>query len=460
MADLPCPLRAAAVHAGDQPALDAGSRILSFRDLDEWVEGTAARIRASGLTIGSRAALWMENDWRMVVLLLAALRAGVVACPLSTRLPSVESEIDLLKADVLISDRRGIPSDQFLARSETVGDVRHSSALHATVVFTSGSSGSPKAALHSYGNHIFSADGSNRNISVRPGDRWLLSLPLYHVGGIAIIFRCLLGRGTIVLRPGLPLRQAVSEATHLSLVSTQLLRLVRSDVRVPGLKAVLLGGGAMPRRLIDMAVERGLPIHTSYGLTEMASQVTTTGPNATRDELGTSGRILSHRELTIDSDGQILVRGKTRFIGYVDGPIVSEPFLEGGWYGTGDVGRFTNAGLLEVLGRIDNMFVSGGENVTPEEIERALVAVGGVERVIVVDVEDDEFGRRPVAFIDSGDSALEPPALRAALAHVLPRYKIPVRFFSWPDHDAPFGMKEDRAFFRRKADALMKGTTI
>lgn len=454
MADIPCPLREAAVHAPELPALETRDRDMTFRELDAWVEGTSARLVSAGVGRGDRVAMWMENDWRMVVLILAALRGGLVACPLSTRLPSIDAELGQVDAGLLISDRDGDPPDAFLGRASSSADVYHPPTRPATVIFTSGTSGQPKAALHTYANHYYSAEGSNQNIRLAPGDRWLLSLPLYHVGGIAVIFRCLLGRAAIALRPDRPIDQAVSGVTHVSLVATQLLRLLHSEPPLDRLKAVLLGGSEIPRGLIDSALERHWPIHTSYGLTEMASQVATTGPGATRAELLTSGRILPHRELMIASGGEILVRGQTRFAGFVEGPELFEPFDAHGWYATRDVGRLTEAGLLEVLGRADNVFVSGGENVSPEEIETALTSIEGVDRAVVVAVLDDEFGRRPVAFVDVGVAALDPGRIRAELEKILPRFKIPDRVFPWPKRDAESGLKVDRAFFRMEAERL------
>ncbi len=467
MSELECPLRSAAVSDPERVALEASDLRLTFRELDEWVEGTASQLRARVESAGSappgarrqpasgaRVALWMENDWRMVVLLLAAIRAGVVVCPLSTRLPSADAAADQVDAQILISDRAGTAPDVLLRRAREDGTVLHPPEQPATIVFTSGSSGRAKAALLSFGNHYFSALGSNANLPVAPGDGWLVSLPLYHVGGIGILFRCLLGRGTIVLQENLALPDTMS-ATHLSLVSTQLLRLLRADERPKNLKAVLLGGSAISPGLIEEAVDQGLPIHVSYGMTEMGSQVTTTSPDASLDELMSSGRVLPHRELRVTTDGEIIVRGRTRFLGYVEGENVVEPFDEGGWYATGDVGRLDD-GLLWVMGRLDNVFISGGENVMPEEIERILTSRSDIRRAVVVPVEDEEFGYRPVAFVDTGEYVLHPAEMRDWLDSFLPRFKIPIRFFTWPNRDDALGMKVDRAIFEREADKLMR----
>lgn len=449
MDEIACPLREAAQSAPDRAAIISPERRLTFRELDEWVEGTSAHLGRSG----DRMALWMDNDWRMIVLLLAAARAGVVACPLSTRLPSVNDALDQIGARLLVSDRHGTAPDDLLERSRAGGEIIHPPEQPATIVYTSGSSGRPKAALLSFGNHYYSALGSNSNITVETGDRWLLSLPLYHVGGIAIVFRCLLGRGTIVL--GESLHEGVKHVTHVSLVATQLLRLLRSDVDISHLKAVLLGGSAIPPSLIDDAFQRGLPIHTSYGMTEMGSQVTASPPGASREVLATSGRVLPNRELRVTTEGEIQVRGRTRFLGYVERAGLAKPFDDDGWYATGDTGHMEDD-LLRVTGRMDNMFISGGENVMPEEIELIIASKPGVKRTVVVPVEDEEFGRRPVAFVDTGAEALNPPEIEAWLEARVPRFKIPIRYFVWPERADASGMKLDRGFFQREAGRLMQ----
>ncbi|MDX1531445.1 MAG: o-succinylbenzoate--CoA ligase, partial [Rhodothermales bacterium] len=331
-------------------------------------------------------------------------------------------------------------------------------AQPATLVFTSGSTSAPKAALHTAGNHVFSARGSNANLPLGPGDRWLLSLPLYHVGGLAIGFRCFEAGAAVVLPlPGRSVGETITAyaVTHGSLVPTQLRRLLDEDRALPSLRGLLLGGAAAPAGLVEAAHARGLPVHTTYGSTEMASQVTTTPPGADLAALRTSGRLRPHRELRIAADGEILVRGATLFAGYVEGEGVRRPLDGAGWFHTGDLGRLDGEGFLHVLGRKDNLFVSGGENVQPEEVERALTGIDGVAQAVVVPVADAEWGARPVAFVrPAKGAALEPARLRAALAEHLPRFKIPDAFYPWPEDDGR--MKPDRAALQRRA-ALHRG---
>ena len=251
----------------------------------------------------------------------------------------------------------------------------------ATIVHTSGSSGVPKAVLHSCGNHYYNALGSNANLPLTAEDRWLLDLPLHHVAGLGIVFRCLLAGAAVVMPDrGESLDAALDRygITHLSAVPTQLRRLLKrpGSGRRAALRYLLVGGCEVPRKLLARARARGLPVFTSYGCTEMASQVTTTGIDSTAAQRLTSGRRLPYRRLRVDDEGEILLAAETLFMGYVERGEVTRPVDSGGWFATGDLGRVDEDGYLSVTGRRDNRFFCGGETIHPEEIERALVEHG------------------------------------------------------------------------------------
>jgi o-succinylbenzoate---CoA ligase len=459
-------LRSAALAAPKTAALVGARGFTSYEEVDRMVSVAASRL--GGLESGSRVALILPKDERYVALVLALIRAGHVACPISDRLQprAVTRLLERAACSALISDDeqllRAAGTDLHRLSPEALlreGGQRAEPAdipqgRPATIIFTSGSTGAPKAALHTFGNHYHSALGSNANIALRPGDRWLHSLPLYHVGGLSILFRCLLVGATVALpQPGTTLGESIAglAATHVSLVSTQLSRLLGERADLGGLQAVLMGGGPVPPSLVDEALARGLPLHTSYGLTEMASQVTTTPAGASLKELHTSGRALPGREVSISERGEILVRGETLLAGYAGGEELDRPLDEEGWFHTRDLGEFDESGYLRVGGRMDNLFVSGGENVQPEEIEEALCRLNGVDEAVVVPVPDEEFGARPVAFVQIND--VEPRDLARELEPVLPRFKIPISFHSWPE-EARRGMKADRATLGERARRL------
>ena len=188
---------------------------ITYGGLDARVSAAAARLEELGVSPGDRVALYLPKDVGYLVLLLALVRAGAVACPMSTRVPAggVGPPVKRAGCSALISaDEKLSGSVGGIAMLEPqavlAGGEEGERALEplevpldrpATVVFTSGSTGSPKAALHTFGNHYFSALGSNANIALAAGDRWLHSLPLYHVGGLSIVFRCLISGAAIAL---------------------------------------------------------------------------------------------------------------------------------------------------------------------------------------------------------------------------------------------------------------------
>lgn len=477
---IPCPVNAGAQRYDKLPALIVGDKTISYGDYEKIVAATAAQLQEVGIAKGERVAIISGNRWEYPTLLYALWRSGAVACPISPRFPeeAIRGLLRKIHCSVVV-DPRGKITDGRKEGIRKIGmDMIHSVEIsnlvkapgcvhwdlddHGTIILTSGSSAQPKAVLHCLSNHYFSARGSNKNIPVEPGDRWLLSLPLFHVGGMGILFRMALGGGAVVMPVA---KESVAESmaryaiTHLSLVSTQLQRLLNglpSAETLKALKAILLGGSAVPPSLISRAHEAGLPIRTTYGLTEMASQVTTTGPHEAMEGVTHSGRVLDYRQLRID-DGEILVRGKTLFKGYVEEESTALPLDDGGWFRTGDLGRLDSDGCLSCTGRKDNMFISGGENIHPEEIEGVLYRMSDILETLVVPMAEEEFGFRPGAFVRlREDKAMDETEMISFLERHLPRFKIPIRFFKWPEKMGGGTFKPDRGHFRKLAHVLKK----
>lgn len=461
---IPDPVQVDARAWPDAPAIITPNEVVSYAELDRRVAATVAWLGAHGIEREDRLAMYHPSDVEYLVLVLAAFRAGVVVCPLSMRQPpaAVPEMLERIACRTLVAApdpaygavrRLDLPTGRADAPHESV-EPMWSLGAPATLLFTSGSTGTPKVALHMLGNHVASARGLAEIIPLRPGDRWLLDLPLYHVGGLAVLIRCVLAGAAIVCpERGRYSEEVIAkhEVTHASFVATQLLRIMERDPSALGkMKTILLGGSAIPTGLLGEAYMQGLPVHTSYGMTEMASTVTTTPPKASRDMLATSGAALPDREVRLAEDGEVLVRGATLFAGYVEGESVVRPDAGGGWFPTGDLGAWCEVGgrkMLRVVGRKDNLFTSGGENVQPEEVEAALSRLAGVERAVVVPTEDAEFGHRPVAFVKATDWT--PEEWRDALDTRLPRFKVPIAFYPWPKQDVT--MKVDRQGLARDA---------
>jgi len=470
MATIQCMVHEAGVISRDRPALVGEDVRILYGELDLMVSSTAMKLREAGVKQGDVVGLFLENSWPQIVLIFALIRVGAVACPLHTRLPlaALQQHMDLAGARTLIARVRDASAahvqhlrvlhpDTLVSRTlEDTGDAKdYTVPLNqpATIVFTSGSSGTPKAAVLTYGNHYYNALGANTNIRLHSEDTWLLSLPLYHVGGLGIVFRCLQSGAAMVLMKE---KERVEEAiarhrvTMMSLVTAQLHRLLDHGIskEVAGkLRGIMLGGGPCSAELLQRARAQGLPVFMTYGMTEMGSQVTAMRPDSPPDKQMTAGVALRYREVRIMEDGEIHVRGPTRFAGYRDGDELRTPFDADGWFATGDLGALDEEGYLHVMGRKDDMFISGGENIHPQEIEQALCAVTGIHGAWVVPMDDEVFGLRPVAYVDA-DRPMDADEIKVLLSDVLPRFKIPVAIYPWPDELKQEGLKKSRATLR------------
>ena len=464
---LPDPVQAA---PPDAPAVVHPGGMWTYTDLDRRVAFAAQQFQQRGLQAGHQVGFWRVEPLALVVLFHAAWRLGLAVVPVGPKETAERAGALLTRTCtrvVVSSDASLSGFDRLDPDAMTEGQrtaplpAAPWQDLPASVVFTSGSTGEPKAALHWTSHHVWSARGWAEALPLGPGDRWLLDLPLHHVGGMAVLWRCALAGACVALaRPGEPLPDAAHRLglTHASLVPTQLRRALRHPARsaesdaLTRMRLLLLGGAATPPDLVAEAAARGWPVAPSYGMTEMSSTVAAVLPGSGPGALATSGQVLPHREVHLASDGEILVRGRTLFGGYLlpDGAL-ERPSRDGGWFPTRDLGRWDLVGerrMLRVVGRKDRQFVSGGENVQPEEIERALLALPGVDEAVVVAVADAEYGHRPVAFVRG---AADPAVLGAALA--LPSFKRPDAIYPWPE-DAPPGLKPDGAWFAARAAAL------
>ncbi len=419
------------------------------------IERVTEQLKAKGLQAGDRVALQGPARYGWVVTVLACWKLRIVVVPLSLRYRS--SQLDeacrTMRCHRLL---RGADLADFT--SDTLGGITWTQldldlVQDASLILTSGSAGSPKGVLHTLGNHVHSAVGSEDQIPFGKDDTWLVSLPLYHIGGFSLVMRALLHGGRLrFLRPGETLAtalQSTPEFTHLSVVPTQLRDLLDDPACHAGLQrlqAILVGGAQCPTPLLQRSMDLGLKLYVSYGSTEMASQITTTPVNIE----GHLGCVLPYRELRISNQNEIWVRGETRFKGYWTRDGLDTPFDQDGWFATGDLGCLDNRGNLMFTGRKDTMFISGGENIYPEEIERALIPLDGIKRCLVVPVPSDRYGQRPVAFVETHEGQmLDERRLRESLRN-LESFKIPDRFLPWPT-DLPEGIKIRRRDMARRA---------
>lgn len=380
---IPCPLDS----KSDAIAIYTQDRAISYSELNQLVRRLAA------LDLPEKPIAFIaKRSVETIAFFFALWRMGRLALPLSPRLPPVAVQAAIQATGAYFIE----PT---FSNKENP-DARIDLSRPATLLFTSGTTAAPKIALHTLKSHFQSALGAIPLLNLQSGDRYSLDLPLNHVGGLAILLRTFLSGAALILPP------AAISPTHLSLVPTQLLRLIKNGNVPTNAKCILIGGAALA------IPTPHLPIYRSYGMTETSSMIALQEPY----------QLLPKAELCI-KNGEIHVRGPMLFQGYYcPGKIPHLPLKEG-WFATGDLGEIKN-GALHWYGRKDRQFTSGGENIQPEEIEKVLLELPDILEAHVKPEPDEEFGQQITAALFS-DQKLDTAQIEAKLRERLPGYKIP-----------------------------------
>jgi O-succinylbenzoic acid--CoA ligase len=405
----------------DRTALVADGAEMTYAELEAEATWVARRLAAHGVRRGSTAALTMHPRREQVVLAHALMKVGARMLPLSPRLTPAERDAIIAAEEPIVDLDDPGELTQTEADLPLLGE--HDMDDVCARVLTSGSTGTPRPVGLTYGNFLWSAVGSAFNIGVEPDDRWLCCLPLSHISGLGIVIRSVIYGTTAVLHDGFDVGRAGAALESdgiavVSLVTTMLTRLLEAGADLSGPRAILVGGGPVPEGPLEEAIAKGATVVQTYGLTETCSQVTTLAPGDARRKLGSAGRPLLTTHLRIE-EGEILVQGPTVAPGRVD---------PDGWLHTGDLGHIDEEGFLYVKDRMDDLIVSGGENVVPAEVEEVLLRHPDVAEAAVVGREDPEWQQAVTAVVvlESG-SAVTPDDLRRHCAGSLAGFKVPKR---------------------------------
>lgn len=276
----------------------------------------------------------------------------------------------------------------------------------ALVVATSGSTGEPKGVVLGHDAVRASTSASLRRLACGPGEAWLACLPTHHVAGLQTLLRSWASDAAPVVHDRFDVDAvAAAEAAHVSLVPTQLARLLDAGVDLSRFATVLLGGAPAAPALLERARAVGVPVVSSYGMSETCGGCVYDGVPLEGVEAG------------VDDDGRIRLRGRVRFSGYRGDATATADAIDGaGWFLTGDVGRWVGD-RLEVLGRTDDVVISGGENVPLAAVAAALRAHPDVHDAAVTARHDPEWGQVVVAAVVPADHD-RPPTLADLRAHV------------------------------------------
>ena len=467
-----------ALLGGDREALVDGARRLTYRELNQRVNRLAGSLQALGLAYGDRCAILAYNCLEYVEVIFATAKLGLTLVPLNWRLSPPELAFNLSDsgADTLFFDaefaevvaqlqekaaiKRMIAlGGNVTAEAEVYEDMlAHQSDDEPTVdqpvgldtahiiMYTAGTTGRPKGAVLSQGASFWNAINLTLDMNFTPDDRNLSVLPMFHIGGIGLFtLPVLYMGGTVIIQrtfePAETLRLLKKEKITLffGVAAVFLFLIQHSDFNPEAftrVRVVMSGGAPLPESLVRQYHESGIILQQGFGMSEAAPSIATLSKDLAIQKAGSIGRPLFHVEarvvdgdmndLPADAEGELVVRGPNLMQGYWNRPEATEEAFEGGWFHTGDIARMDVDGDLYIVDRKKDMFISGGENVYPAEVENAIFELPQVAETAVIGIKDEKWGEVGLAVV-----SLKPGEQLSAhdiidfLKERLARFKVP-----------------------------------
>lgn len=429
----------------DRVAIDQLGREVTYAELDDLSERLAASFVARGLERGERVATLTGNSPEHVAVFFACAKAGLMLVPLSWRLAAPELAYQLADAEPAVF----LVEDEHAALAEASGhafealalgdnhdpvDVQVEDADPLLLVYTSGTTGRPKGALLTHANCFWTNLSFDLATGVAGDDVVLQILPQFHCGGWNVHALLAWWKGARVV-----LERSFDAARCLALIEQ---KRVTTMMGVPAnylflsqepdfaaadlssLRRAVVGGAPMPETLLAVWHARGVDVVQGYGLTEAAPNVLCLPPEDAVRKSGWAGKPYPHVDVRLSAEGELQVRGPNVFAGYWRNPGATADVLVDGWLRTGDVAECDEEGFYRIKGRLKDMYISGGENVYPAEVESVLYEHGAIADAAVVGVKDERWGEVGVAFVVADGSASEEDVIEFVRAR-LARFKAP-----------------------------------
>lgn len=435
--------------AKDLVAVKTIKNTLTYSQLFENASDIAASLKIKEINPKSYVPILLDNNESFIELILAVWKLGATPVPLNTRL--LPEEINSLISDFnftfLIADKNSykflekikikiILFDELKSnRNLSKDNLELNDSDEAVVIFTSGSTGRPKGVVHTFPSLINSIENGNNILNHVENDRWLASLPFYHIGGFQIICRSLFYGCSIIIPQSLQTKDLADaivnyNPTHLSLVSTQLERLLHQKVKpYESLRVSLIGGGFTDDKLIFAADKLGWEPFRVYGSSETASFISAISANEIISKPQSVGKPFNNVEIKISHDSEILIQSNSLFKNYLDDEKETSSKLINGFYHSGDLGFIDDDGYLFIESRRNDLIVTGGENVNPIEVEKALLEISFIKDACVFPKQSKTWGQIVAAAIVTSDPSINEKSIKDFLKQKLAGYKIPKEFF-------------------------------
>ncbi len=463
---------------GDREAVVDGDRRLCYRELNRRVNRLARSLKRMGLRHGDRCAILAYNCLEYVEVIFATAKLGLMLVPLNWRLSPAELAFNLsdsgtetllfdsefaetveeLKAQtslnrMIVLDNKVIPTtdayeDLLVRQSDDEPQADQPIGLDTAhiIMYTAGTTGRPKGAVLSQGASFYNALNLQLNMNFNPSDRDLLVLPMFHIGGIGLFtLPMLYVGGTVVIQrtfdPAVTLQLLKKENITLFFgVAAIFLFLIQHPDFNPevfeNVRVVMSGGAPLPVSLVLQYHEAGIVLQQGFGMSEAAPSISTLSKDLALKKAGSIGKALFHVQAKVVDDdmnevpagnvGELVIRGPNLMQGYWNRPEATEEAFTGDWFHTGDMARLDDEGDFYIVDRKKDMFISGGENVYPAEVENAIFDLPQVAETAVIEVKDERWGEvgRAIVALKPGEQLTEEEII-VFLKGRLAKYKVP-----------------------------------
>ncbi len=436
-----------------------GGNKISYKNFYKCVNDISSGLTVKGIKEGDNVAILSDNNPDFILITFSLWKLKAVPVPINIKLLSGEIEEQIAFADckfVLINKNLQIKITKHTSRiihfpfkynaAITAANKKYNKKETALLMFTSGSSGKSKAVILTFENLMESFRIGNQILNQNENDRWLASLPFYHIGGFSIFIRTYLAGASVIIPDSLKIEDIIIaiksyKPSLASFVSAQLQELIKNNIKPnKELRNILIGGGFTSEELSLKAVKKGWKITKVYGSTEVSSFVSAITYNEIINRPGSSGKALYPNKISIVNEnkeimpgnvlGEVIVKSPAVTKGYYKNPEETLSKLINKFYYTGDIGFKDKDGYLFIEARRNDLIVSGGENILPKEVESVILTHPFVKDVFIFGIEHNKWGQEvSAAIVLRKDKKIVPSELKIFLKNKLPSYKIPRKIF-------------------------------
>ena len=434
-------------HPPSSAAVSTGNKVYTYSDLVKEIRFSFQNLKYLDISRGDHVGIISNNEIHFITIVFALWNCGAVPVLLNTKLSSneIHNQILLTGCKYVFIHHKFIkelsfpeinavefPFAEKIGAEESFSFKENKPDDTAVIIFTSGSSGNPKAVMLSFENLFQSAVIGNKVLNLNSQDRFLASLPFYHIGGFSIITRAVMFGSSVIIPDSLSVPDLIKSInlfnpTAASLVSNQLKKFVDKKIIPPKeLRLVLLGGGFFDKDLILEALKQRWKVARVYGSTETSSFISFMNYEEAQLKPDSSGKAISPNRIKITKEGEITVKSPAVMKGYYNNKKETSLRLKEGIYYSGDTGHVDEEGNLYVEAKRTDLIVSGGENINPHEVEKAILLHPKVSEVSVVGIENKEWGQIvSAAVVLKKKNELSDAELKTYLKGKLAVFKVP-----------------------------------